>query len=146
MLSFLPALIIKYYYLCILGRRRNILVDLLFLKCVVDGINVWLPSCRLTYWVIFATFMTCEYFISAILFWIPFWYTLKIAVLVWCVFHWSFVFLNSCASYFKRCFSPSTEGANVFYTTILHPFLKSQQNIWEGTLEESEERESKKQS
>ena len=58
---------------------------------------------RLTYWVVFSAFSIVEIFTDVILFWFPFYYTLKIFFLVWLQ-------------------HPSTRGAEYLYRN----FLRSQ--------------------
>jgi len=60
----------------------------------------------LVYWVVYAGFASLEYFIDYVIFWIPFFYPLKIVFLVW-------------------CFSPEFKGANTIYVSLL-PLIKSQ--------------------
>ncbi len=65
----------------------------------------------LTYWVVFALFSTIENFTSIILYWLPFFYPLKVTVLLWCM-------------------SPKYNGATIVYENIIRPhFLKHQSAI-----------------
>ncbi len=60
-----------------------------------------LPLCpRLTYWVVFAAFTALELFTDWILFWLPFYFSAKIALLVWLM-------------------HPSTRGAEILYKGYL---------------------------
>jgi len=65
----------------------------------------------LTYWVVFAAFCMLENFIDYILYWVPFYYAIKLAFLIWCMI-------------------PKYEGATVVYTTLIRPaFLKHESAI-----------------
>ena len=57
----------------------------------------------LTYWVVFGMFTIADQFAGFILSFIPFYYVLKVAVLIW-LFH------------------PSTKGAIFVYENYIHPF------------------------
>ncbi len=58
----------------------------------------------LTYWVVYAAFNITEEITDLFLFWIPFYYFLKIGFLVW-------------------CYHPSTLGANTIYHNVIKPNL-----------------------
>jgi len=58
----------------------------------------------LTYWTVFGSFSVAEYFSGFILRWIPFYYTGKIALLVWCM-------------------HPRTRGAGLIYRKIIRPLF-----------------------
>ncbi|XP_024914129.1 receptor expression-enhancing protein 1 isoform X3 [Cynoglossus semilaevis] len=60
------------------------------------------------YWIIFALFMTVEVFTDMFLCWIPFYYELKIAFVVWLL-------------------SPYTKGSSVLYRKFVHPTLSSKE-------------------
>ena len=60
----------------------------------------------LIYWVVFAGFCTIEYFVDYVIFWVPFFFPLKLCFLVW-------------------CFSPETRGANHIYITLV-PLFRQQ--------------------
>lgn len=65
----------------------------------------------LTYWIIYGLFGFFETFIDLILYWIPFFYAIKIAFLVWCM-------------------HPTTKGATVLYTSVVRPaFLAHEEKI-----------------
>jgi hypothetical protein len=70
-------------------------------KCC-DSRDAFPPSApsRLTYWVVFSAFSIVEIFTDVILFWFPFYYTLKIFFLVWLQ-------------------HPSTRGAEYLYRNFL---------------------------
>jgi hypothetical protein len=61
--------------------------------------------CRLTYWVIFVMFGTLETFIHLITYWIPFYYPLKVAFLLWCM-------------------HPTFNGSTVIYNNFLKDLIK----------------------
>ncbi|OQS07295.1 hypothetical protein THRCLA_00705 [Thraustotheca clavata] len=58
----------------------------------------------LTYWVVYSAFNLTEQFTDIFLSWIPFYFFLKIAFLVW-------------------CYHPSTLGANTIYQSVIKPNL-----------------------
>ncbi|XP_008281891.1 receptor expression-enhancing protein 1 [Stegastes partitus] len=60
------------------------------------------------YWIIFALFMTVEVFTDMFLCWLPFYYELKIAFVVWLL-------------------SPYTKGSSVLYRKFVHPTLSSKE-------------------
>ncbi|CAL8286786.1 unnamed protein product [Lota lota] len=60
------------------------------------------------YWIIFALFTAAEVFTDMFLCWIPFYYELKIAFVVWLL-------------------SPYTKGASVLYRKFVHPTLSSKE-------------------
>ena len=67
----------------------------------------------LTYWVVFGLLSLVDQFAGAILHAIPFYYALKMALLVW-LFH------------------PSTQGAGTVYDNVVYPLWKEH----EGKIEE----------
>ncbi|XP_041828072.1 receptor expression-enhancing protein 1 [Melanotaenia boesemani] len=60
------------------------------------------------YWIIFAIFTTVEVFTDMFLCWLPFYYELKIAFVVWLL-------------------SPYTKGSSVLYRKFVHPTLSSKE-------------------
>ncbi|KAM6912691.1 receptor expression-enhancing protein 1 isoform 2-T2 [Xenentodon cancila] len=60
------------------------------------------------YWIIFALFTTAEAFTDMFLCWLPFYYELKIAFVVWLL-------------------SPYTKGSSVLYRKFVHPTLSSKE-------------------
>ncbi|KAK5857395.1 hypothetical protein PBY51_010644 [Eleginops maclovinus] len=60
------------------------------------------------YWIIFALFTAVEVFTDMFLCWIPFYYELKIAFVVWLL-------------------SPYTKGSSVLYRKFVHPTLSSKE-------------------
>ncbi|XP_033180908.1 receptor expression-enhancing protein 1 isoform X2 [Mastacembelus armatus] len=60
------------------------------------------------YWIIFALFTTVEAFTDMFLCWLPFYYELKIAIVVWLL-------------------SPYTKGSSVLYRKFVHPTLSSKE-------------------
>ena len=59
----------------------------------------------LIYWIVYASFSMLEYFVDHVIYWIPFFYPLKIVFLIW-------------------CFSPDTKGANILYVAMV-PFFRT---------------------
>jgi len=65
----------------------------------------------LTYWVVFSYFHVVENFTDYILFWVPFYYAVKCAFLLWCML-------------------PQYNGATVVYNSLIKPvFLKHESAI-----------------
>lgn len=65
----------------------------------------------LIYWIVFSLFLSLERFFDHFVVWIPFYYEIKIIVILWLV-------------------SPATKGSTLFYSKLLHPFLiKREQEI-----------------
>mmetsp|Transcript_95763 Transcript_95763/g.206659 ORF Transcript_95763/g.206659 Transcript_95763/m.206659 type:complete len:176 (-) Transcript_95763:166-693(-) len=65
----------------------------------------------LTYWIVYGVFGFLETFIDLILYWLPFFYAIKIAFLVWCM-------------------HPTTKGATVLYNSVIRPvFLAHEEKI-----------------
>lgn len=68
----------------------------------------------LTYWVVFSYFHVVENFTDYILFWVPFYYAVKCAFLLWCML-------------------PQYNGATVVYNSLIKPvFLKHESAIDEA--------------
>ena len=63
----------------------------------------------LMYWVVFAFFGLIENFREFLLYWIPFYYAFKLALLLWAML-------------------PQTKGAKFLYDSILKDFLKKSEN------------------
>ena len=63
----------------------------------------------LVYWVIFALFSIMETFVDLILYWIPFYFSFKIAFLLWAML-------------------PQTKGAKFLYDNFLKDFLKKNES------------------
>jgi receptor expression-enhancing protein 5/6 len=86
----------------------------------------------LTYWVIYAVFNIVETFVEVILFWFPFYYSIKFGFLIW-------------------LFLPNVRGAQYLYTHAILPFfLRQEKALNEAVdgvskqLEEEEDDEGKK--
>lgn len=60
------------------------------------------------YWIVFALLTSMETFTDVLLFWIPFYYELKIVLLLWLI-------------------SPATMGAGVLYRKIVHPLFSERE-------------------
>ncbi|EZG57833.1 putative HVA22/TB2/DP1 family protein [Gregarina niphandrodes] len=67
----------------------------------------------LAYWVVYASFAVVELFSDILLFWIPFYYVLKLAFLLWLSL-------------------PQFHGATIVYDNILQPFLTTYQGKIDG--------------
>eukprot|EP00499_Haloplacidia_sp_CaronLabIsolate_P004982 CAMPEP_0196770058 /NCGR_PEP_ID=MMETSP1104-20130614/909_1 /TAXON_ID=33652 /ORGANISM="Cafeteria sp., Strain Caron Lab Isolate" /LENGTH=200 /DNA_ID=CAMNT_0042140165 /DNA_START=40 /DNA_END=642 /DNA_ORIENTATION=- len=77
-----------------------------------DDDTLWL-----TYWVVYAALCIVETFSDIILSWIPFYYVVKLGLLMWCM-------------------HPSTQGAVVIYKNVLAPFLLNHQETVDRTLDD----------
>ena len=69
----------------------------------------------LVYWVIFAFFSIVEVFADLLLYWIPFFYTFKLAFLLWAML-------------------PQTKGAKFLYDAFLKDFLKKNESRIDAAL------------
>jgi receptor expression-enhancing protein 5/6 len=69
----------------------------------------------LTYWVVFAFFCVVENFADYILYWVPFYYAIKITFLVWCML-------------------PKYQGAKVVYTTVIKPLFQKHESAIDAAL------------
>jgi receptor expression-enhancing protein 5/6 len=69
----------------------------------------------LTYWVVYGVFNILDQFVGFILAFIPFYYFLKLAFLLWCM-------------------HPATQGATIVYDTYILPYY----NEYEGQINEIE--------
>ena len=68
----------------------------------------------LVYWVVFSLFCVIENFVDFILFWLPFYYPLKVSFLLWCML-------------------PNYNGANAIYQAVIKPtFLRHESTIDEA--------------
>ncbi|XP_039607728.1 receptor expression-enhancing protein 1 isoform X3 [Polypterus senegalus] len=73
------------------------------------------------YWIIFALFTTAETFTDIFLCWIPFYYELKIAFVVWLL-------------------SPYTKGSSVLYRKFVHPTLSSKEKEIDEYLSQAKDK------
>mmetsp|Transcript_9701 Transcript_9701/g.31082 ORF Transcript_9701/g.31082 Transcript_9701/m.31082 type:complete len:182 (+) Transcript_9701:199-744(+) len=71
----------------------------------------------LTYWVVYAIFNIVETFADVILFWFPFYYSLKFGFLIW-------------------LFLPSIRGAQYLYNTIILPFFTVQEKRFNDAVQD----------
>lgn len=67
----------------------------------------------LTYWVVFALYSVMDDFAGILLFWLPFYYPIKLALLIWMVW-------------------PKTKGALIIYEKLVKKVLK----MYEGQIDE----------
>ncbi|MGH0141074.1 UNVERIFIED_CONTAM: hypothetical protein FKN15_036279 [Acipenser sinensis] len=73
------------------------------------------------YWIVFALFTTAETFTDIFLCWIPFYYELKIAFVVWLL-------------------SPYTKGSSVLYRKFVHPMLSSKEKEIDDYLSQAKDK------
>jgi receptor expression-enhancing protein 5/6 len=71
----------------------------------------------LVYWVVYGMFTFLETFIDLILYWIPFFYPIKIAFLLWCM-------------------HPQTKGATVLYHSFIRDLFKAHEDKIDKMLNE----------
>lgn len=69
----------------------------------------------LTYWVVFGFFCIVENFTDYILYWIPFYYAIKVTFLVWCMI-------------------PKYQGAKTVYTTVIKPIFQKHESAIDAAL------------
>ena len=72
----------------------------------------------LVYWVIFAFFSIIEVFVDFLLYWIPFYYSFKVAFLLWAMM-------------------PQTRGAKFLYESFLKDFLKKNESKIDAALKDA---------
>ncbi|CBZ53204.1 Receptor expression-enhancing protein 3, related [Neospora caninum Liverpool] len=77
-----------------------------------DDDKLWL-----TYWVVYAAFSLLEYFVDIILFWVPFYYLLKCAFLLYLYLPW-------------------TKGAETIYNQVIRPHLLEHEKSIDGAVEQ----------
>jgi receptor expression-enhancing protein 5/6 len=70
----------------------------------------------LTYWVVYAVFNIIETFVDLILFWFPFYYSIKFGFLIW-------------------LFLPNVRGAQYLYTHLILPFFLRQEKALTEVVE-----------
>lgn len=63
------------------------------------------------YWIVFAFFTCCETFTDIFLSWFPFYYELKVVIVIWLL-------------------SPVTEGSSVLYRNFVHPMLTKREKVY----------------
>ncbi|KAF1331288.1 Er membrane protein dp1/yop1, partial [Globisporangium splendens] len=69
----------------------------------------------LTYWVVYAFFNITESITDLLLSWIPFYFFIKVAFLVW-------------------CYHPSTVGSNVIYNAAIKPYFAPHVNTLDAAM------------
>lgn len=62
------------------------------------------------YWIVFAFFTCAETFTDIFLSWFPFYYELKVVIVIWLL-------------------SPVTEGSSVLYRNFVHPMLTKREKV-----------------
>jgi len=72
----------------------------------------------LVYWIVYGLFSFLETFVDLILYWVPFFYPIKIAFLIWCM-------------------HPMTKGATVLYNSFLRDLFKAHEDKIDRILSES---------
>ncbi|XP_058676211.1 receptor expression-enhancing protein 4 [Ammospiza nelsoni] len=73
------------------------------------------------YWIVFALFMTAETFTDLLIFWLPFYYEVKMAFVIWLL-------------------SPYTRGASLLYRRFVHPTLARREKDIDAFLVRARER------
>jgi receptor expression-enhancing protein 5/6 len=69
----------------------------------------------LTYWVVFATFCVLENFTDYILYWVPFYFAIKVSFLVWCMI-------------------PKYQGAKIVYNAVIKPAFQKYESSIDAAL------------
>jgi len=72
----------------------------------------------LVYWVLFSFFQTLEVFVDFLLYWIPFYYAFKLALLLWLMI-------------------PQTKGATFLYEAFLKDFLKKNESRIDAAMNDA---------
>ncbi|KAG5285163.1 hypothetical protein AALO_G00000230 [Alosa alosa] len=73
------------------------------------------------YWIIFALFTTAEVLTDIFLYWVPFYYELKMALVLWLL-------------------SPYTKGSSVLYRKFVHPTLSSKEKDIDDYLNQAKDK------
>ncbi|XP_055327118.1 receptor expression-enhancing protein 1 isoform X9 [Sitodiplosis mosellana] len=73
------------------------------------------------YWIVFAFFTCCETFTDVFLSWFPFYYELKVAIVIWLL-------------------SPITEGSSVLYRNFVHPMLTKREKEIDEYINQAKEK------
>jgi len=89
----------------------------------IEGPNKTEVTQWLIYWVVYAFFSIIEVFVDILLYWIPFYYTFKMAFLVWAML-------------------PQTKGAKYLYDSFLKDFLKKNESKIDKALVEAKKKAS----
>jgi len=84
----------------------------------IEGPNKSDVTQWLIYWVVYAFFSIIEVFVDKLLYWIPFYYTFKMAFLVWAML-------------------PQTKGAKYLYDSFLKDFLKKNESKIDKALSDA---------
>merc|ERR1712125_38444 len=84
----------------------------------IEGPNKTDVTQWLIYWVVYAFFSIIEVFVDTLLYWIPFYYTFKMAFLVWAML-------------------PQTKGAKYLYDSFLKDFLKKNESKIDKALSDA---------
>lgn len=69
----------------------------------------------LTYWVVFAFFCVIENFSDYILYWVPFYYAIKVTFLAWCMI-------------------PKYQGAKIVYNSVIKPIFDKHESAIDAAL------------
>lgn len=75
----------------------------------------------LVYWVVFATLFLLENFLDFVLFWIPYYYPLKVTFLLWCML-------------------PQYKGAQFVYENVIKPIFKQHETAIDAALNNSQKK------
>jgi len=89
----------------------------------IEGPNKKEVTQWLIYWVVYAFFSIIEVFVDFLLYWIPFYYTFKMAFLVWAML-------------------PQTKGAKYLYDSFLKDFLKKNESKIDKALSDAKKKAS----
>ncbi len=76
----------------------------------------------LVYWIVYGLFSFVETFIDLILYWIPFYFAIKIVFLVWCM-------------------HPTTKGATVIYNAVIRDVFKAHEEKIDSLLNGDKKKE-----
>merc|ERR1711862_682598 len=89
----------------------------------IEGPNKKEVTQWLIYWVVYVFFSIIEVFVDFLLYWIPFYYTFKMAFLVWAML-------------------PQTKGAKYLYDSFLKDFLKKNESKIDKALSDAKKKAS----
>jgi receptor expression-enhancing protein 5/6 len=128
----------RIYFLCALGCFTSLITIQILGLSFISNLFAFIPIYSsfkamrsgstnddefwLTYWVVYGSFGLIESFLDVMLFWMPFYYILKITLLFF-------------------AFNPNTRGAEFIYKKILGPLFGTLENESRVIIEEIEEEE-----
>lgn len=110
------------FILLLLGRLEDLILGLLgfFYPAwssfqAIEANDAVASRQWLSYWVVYAAFSFVEIFSDVVLFWIPFYYVLKLTILLWLL-------------------APQYKGATIIYSKVLRPLFHAHRETIESVI------------